>query len=75
MKLQILNNIAQQGLDILLENDFSLCENYKEVNGIVLRSHNLLDLEISNSLLAQLNVKISLAGTLCRINNKSIVCQ
>ena len=52
MKLQILNNIAQQGLDILQENDFSLSENYSDVNGIVLRSHNLTELEISNSLLA-----------------------
>ena len=52
MKLQILNNIAQEGLDILQENDFSLSENYAEVNGIVLRSHNLTELEISNSLLA-----------------------
>ena len=35
MKLQILNNIAQQGLDVLQENDFSLSENYADVNGIV----------------------------------------
>ena len=52
MKLQILNNIAQQGLDVLQENDFSLSEDYTNVNGIVLRSHNLTELEISNSLLA-----------------------
>jgi len=52
MKLKILNNIAQQGLDVLQENDFSLSENYTEANGIVLRSHNLRELEISNSLLA-----------------------
>ena len=52
MKLQILNNIAQQGLDVLQENDFSLSENYADVNGIVLRSYNLTELEISNSLLA-----------------------
>ena len=52
MKLQILNNIAQQGLDILQENDFSLSEDYTNANGIVLRSHNLTELEISNSLLA-----------------------
>ena len=50
MKLQILNNIAQQGLDVLQENNFSLSENYSDVNGIVLRSHNLTELEISNSL-------------------------
>tara|TARA_B100000524_G_scaffold161441_1_gene82257 strand:- start:603 stop:1787 length:1185 start_codon:yes stop_codon:yes gene_type:complete len=52
MKLQILNNIAQQGLDILQENDFSLSEDYTNANGIVLRSHDLTELEISNSLLA-----------------------
>ena len=52
MQLQILNNIAQQGLDILQENDFSLSEDYTNANGIVLRSYNLRELEISNSLLA-----------------------
>jgi len=52
MKLQILNNIAQQGLDVLQENDFSLSENYTDANGIVLRSHNLTELKISKSLMA-----------------------
>ena len=52
MKIQILNNIAHQGLDVLQKNDFSLSDSYSDVSGIVLRSHNLKELKISNSLLA-----------------------
>ena len=52
MKIQILNNIAQQGLDVLQKNDFILSDNHLEVSGIVLRSHNLTELELSKNLLA-----------------------
>ena len=52
MKIQILNNIAQQGLDVLQKNDFILSENYSDVSGIVLRSHNLTKLELHSDLLA-----------------------
>ena len=52
MKIQILNNIAQQGLDVLQKNDFILSEDYSDVSGIVLRSHNLTKLELHNDLLA-----------------------
>ena len=52
MKIQILNNIAQQGLDVLQKNDFILSDNYSDVSGIVLRSHNLTKLELHNDLLA-----------------------
>ena len=52
MKIQILNNIAKEGLDTLKKNEFSLSEDYLKASGIVLRSHNLTELEISESLLA-----------------------
>ncbi len=52
MKIQILNNIAKEGLEQLEKNDFSLSEDYLKASGIVLRSHNLTELEISESLLA-----------------------
>ena len=52
MKIQILNNIAKEGLEQLKKNEFSLSEDYLKANGIVLRSHNLTELEISESLLA-----------------------
>tara|TARA_A100001388_G_scaffold136292_1_gene101038 strand:- start:185 stop:1369 length:1185 start_codon:yes stop_codon:yes gene_type:complete len=52
MKIQILNNIAKEGLEQLEKNEFSLSEDYLKASGIVLRSHNLTELEISESLLA-----------------------
>ena len=52
MKIQILNNIAKEGLEQLEKNEFSLSEEYLNASGIVLRSHNLTELEISESLLA-----------------------
>mgnify|MGYP006260117757 FL=1 len=52
MKIQILNNIAKEGLEQLKKNEFSLSEDYLKASGIVLRSHNLTELEISESLLA-----------------------
>ena len=52
MKIQILNNIAKEGLEQLEKNEFSLSEDYLNASGIVLRSHNLTELEISESLLA-----------------------
>lgn len=52
MKIQILNNIATQGTILLEKNGFSLSEDCNNVNGIVLRSYDLTDLEISASLLA-----------------------
>ncbi len=50
MKLQILNNIAKEGLDLLTENNFELVSDQNEVSGIVLRSHNLHSLVIDDSL-------------------------
>ncbi len=52
MKIQILNNIAQQGLDVLRKNDFVVSDSLSDVSGIVLRSHNLTKLELPNNLLA-----------------------
>ena len=50
MKLQILNNIAEEGLDLLKENNFELVSDQDNVSGIVLRSHNLHSLAIDDSL-------------------------
>ena len=50
MKLQILNNIAKEGLDLLTENKFELVSDQNNVSGIVLRSHDLHSLVIDNSL-------------------------
>ena len=50
MKLQILNNIAEEGLDLLKENNFELVSDQNNVSGIVLRSHNLHSLVIDDSL-------------------------
>ena len=50
MKLQILNNIAEDGLDLLKENNFELVSDQDNVSGIVLRSHNLHSLAIDDSL-------------------------
>ena len=52
MKLQILNNIAEEGLDLLKENNFELISDQDNVSGIVLRSHNLHSLAIDDSLYA-----------------------
>ena len=50
MKLQILNNIAKEGLDLLTKNKFELVSDQNNVSGIVLRSHDLHSLVIDNSL-------------------------
>tara|TARA_B100001989_G_scaffold251346_1_gene230354 strand:- start:1778 stop:2962 length:1185 start_codon:yes stop_codon:yes gene_type:complete len=50
MKLQILNNIAEEGLKLLEDKKFELTSDQSNVSGIVLRSHNLQALEIDNSL-------------------------
>ena len=50
MKLQILNNIAEEGLSLLKENNFELVSDQDNVSGIVLRSHNLNSLAIDDSL-------------------------
>tara|TARA_X000000368_G_scaffold396030_1_gene363991 strand:+ start:10 stop:1194 length:1185 start_codon:yes stop_codon:yes gene_type:complete len=50
MKLQILNNIAKEGLDLLTENNFELVSDQNDVSGIVLRSHDLHSLVIDDSL-------------------------
>ncbi len=50
MKLQILNNIAEEGLDLLKANNFELVSDQSNISGIVLRSHNLHSLAIDNSL-------------------------
>ena len=50
MKLQILNNIAKEGLDLLTKNNFELVSDQNDISGIVLRSHDLHSLVIDNSL-------------------------
>ena len=50
MKLQILNNIAKEGLDLLTENNFELVSDQNNVSGIVLRSYDLHSLVIDSSL-------------------------
>ena len=51
MKIKILNNIATAGLDLLNQNNFELVDDEKIASGIVLRSHDLTNLELSKSLL------------------------
>jgi len=51
MKIKILNNIASAGLDLLNQNNFELVDDEKIASGIVLRSHDLTNLELSKSLL------------------------
>lgn len=50
MKLQILNNIAEEGLKLLEDKKFELTSDQNNVSGIVLRSHNLQALEVDSSL-------------------------
>ena len=50
MKLQILNNISKEGLNLLQDNNFELVSDQNDVSGIVLRSHNLTSLSINDSL-------------------------
>ena len=50
MKVQILNNIAKEGLNLLEDNNFELVSDQNDVSGIVLRSHNLTSLSINDSL-------------------------
>ena len=50
MKVQILNNIAKEGLNLLQDNNFELVSDQNDVSGIVLRSHNLTSLSINDSL-------------------------
>ena len=54
MKVKILNNIAESGLDILQNQGFFLdkSDDFGEVAGIVLRSHNLLNANLPQSLCA-----------------------
>ena len=52
MKLQILNNIAKEGLNLLEGNNFELVSDQNDVSGIVLRSHDLTSLSINDSLQA-----------------------
>jgi len=54
MKVKILNNIAESGLDILQNQGFFLdkSDDFGEVAGIVLRSHNLLNENLPQSLCA-----------------------
>ena len=51
MKIKILNNIASAGVDLLNQNNFELVDDEKIASGIVLRSHDLTNLELSKSLL------------------------
>ena len=51
MKIKILNNIASAGVDLLIQNNFELVDDEKIASGIVLRSHDLTNLELSKSLL------------------------
>ena len=53
MKIQVLNNIAKAGLDILEENKFDICEEGdKDFSGIVLRSKNIFEAKYERSLFA-----------------------
>ena len=53
MKIQVLNNIAKAGLDILEENKFDICgEGDKDFSGIVLRSKNIFEAKYERSLFA-----------------------
>ena len=51
MKIKILNNIASAGVDLLNQNNFELVDDEKIASGIVLRSHDLTNLELSKNLL------------------------
>ena len=51
MKIKILNNIASVGVDLLNQNNFELVDDEKIASGIVLRSHDLTNLELSKNLL------------------------
>ncbi len=52
MKIQILNNIDKQGLDILEQNNFDLGGKKEDAVGIVLRSENLTNFKLPKSLLS-----------------------
>ena len=51
MKIKILNNIAKEGLAILDSNNFQVVTEDVDPFGIVLRSHDLTELEICKNLL------------------------
>ena len=51
MKIKILNNIAKEGLDIFDLNNFQIVNEDPNPSGIVLRSHDLTELQIPKNLL------------------------
>jgi len=51
MKIKVLNNIASHGLEILNQNNFEFVDDENLASGIVLRSHDLTNLEVSENLL------------------------
>ena len=51
MKIKILNNIAKEGLDIFDLNNFQIANEGPNPSGIVLRSHDLTELQIPKKLL------------------------
>ena len=51
MKIKILNNIAKEGLDIFDLNNFQIANEDPNPSGIVLRSHDLTELQIPKKLL------------------------
>ena len=51
MKIKILNNIAKKGLDIFDLNNFQIVNEDPNPSGIVLRSHDLTELQIPKNLL------------------------
>ena len=51
MKIKIINNIAKEGLDIFDLNNFQIVNEDPNPSGIVLRSHDLTELQIPKNLL------------------------
>ena len=51
-KIKVLNNISQNGLDLLPANLYEVSSDIAEPHGILLRSYNMHDMEIPSSLLA-----------------------
>ncbi|NLP46209.1 MAG: phosphoglycerate dehydrogenase [Epulopiscium sp.] len=50
--IQVLNKISQQGLDLLAKDQYSLVEKTEDVDGILVRSTKMHDMEFPNSLKA-----------------------
>ena len=51
-RIRVLNNISQNGLELLPSTLYDVSPNEPEPHGILLRSHNMHDMEVPSSLLA-----------------------